>query len=215
MSAWLALVRLQLARLAELADLRAARLYAIGMALSFGLLAGFAPGDGGSLANHWLAEALTAASWAVAGLSTLGLGRDLERRDRDDGFGTLGHVRGFARAELASAQGTASALWVAAGVALPAWLVLGISVLVAQPAAGWALFWGAFVAGYAAALALALSLLARAARRLAPRDARVVVALLVLGPELLRLAGASALPTLPHAFGVALASAESFGKGLA
>lgn len=215
MSAWLTLVRLQVARLAELPDLRAARMYAFGLTLSFSLLAGLAPAAGPSFRNRLLEQALTAASWAVAGLCTLGLGRDLARRDRDEGFGALGHTRGFGERQLSIARAAAATLWLALAVALPTWLALGVLTLTGHAhALGWPLFWAAFSAAYALALAASLSGISWAARSLCPRDARLLIALFVLGPEFVRAAGATSLPTLPRAFAALLSAALAYGRTL-
>jgi VIT1/CCC1 family predicted Fe2+/Mn2+ transporter len=210
-AAALALFRLSNRRLAELGWMRAARLYSIGMALSFGALAVFSDADQRT-ARALVEQALVSASWLVAGLSMMSATRDLEARDVDDGISALAACRGLdanARARMRSAS---LGLRIAIGVALPAICV----VLIASPRAGlvWSVGASSFALAYASVLGALLATLSHFFARFLPNAARLALLGCVLGPELLRASAFPSLPSLPSAFGWAIEQGTQLGSTL-
>ena len=194
-------------RLSELAGMRMARVYAIGLLASFVLLIAVLPASTGpQVLGSVLARALGTASWIVAGLSALSAARDLRARDDTEGISTLAALRGHDARSLELSRWIATALRIAVGVGLPVLLLtlFGCLRLREPSSASWAPSWVAFVVGYSVVLGAALALLARSAAWLNPRRGRLLLALVVLLPELARLV-APATPSVPRAFAWALA----------
>jgi hypothetical protein len=197
--------------MAELFGMRAARLYAFGLAASFALLIALLPASAtASSIEKLLGRALISSSWLVAGLAALAAARDLERRDREEGVLALVAQRGHDLGTLELSRALAAAALIAARVALPAALLVVVGLLKLRDASAtlWALRWLAFTLVYAPALGLVLGGLARTASRLSPDRGRTVLALLILLPELARSVW-PALPSVPSAFAWALERATS------
>ena len=78
----------------------------------------------------------------------------------------------------------------------------------------WLGVWLAFIAVYSLALGATLSLLARACVRLLARDARLLLVVVTLGPELVRALGNGWFPSLPAACGSLLTLGEAWGRAV-
>lgn len=195
--------------------MRAARAYALGIALSFALLLSVVPSSARAfLAKYSLREALLGASWFVAGLSALAAARDFAtvRRRAYSSF-ALGY--GFAQREDLLARLLVVGLRIAAGVLVPVAVVVAVARLTAARSSAWCVAWLFAGSLYALALGAVLAGLALACSRISPRNARTLLLVVVLAPELLRYAGLSALPSLPAACSWAIGSAESLAHSLA
>ena len=192
--------------MAELFGVKSARLYAIGIGLTFAILLALAPRASTTwLVDQLLLQALTSASWIVAGLAALASARNLEQKDREEGVESLVEQRGHTAKALELSRVLAAAVLIAARVGLPllfliavGWMRLGDWSL-----AGWFFGWSGFVVIYAAALGLVLGVLARVAARISPERGRVVLVLLIALPELGRVLFPN-VPSVPSAFGWAL-----------
>lgn len=186
--------------------MRMARVYALGLLASFALLLVVLPASTGpQVLGSVLARALGTASWIVAGLSALSAARDLRARDEAEGISMLAALRGHDARSLELSRLLATALRIGVGVGLPVLLLTAFGCLkVREPSpASWAPSWIAFVLGYSVVLGSAVALLARAAAWLNPRRGRLLLALVVLLPELARLV-APTTPSVPRAFAWAL-----------
>lgn len=196
-------------RLAELLGARVSRLYGLGLAASFALMVVLLPGAAPVWAvSKLLVRELTSASWIVAGLAALSAARDLEQRDRDEGALALAAQRGHAPAALELSRVLATAGHIAFWVGVPALVlaVLGWFKVSDLTVWRWALAWIAFVVVYALALGLVLGVLARVAARASRQRGRTVLVVLILVPELVRVAW-PVVPSVPSAFAWALARA--------
>lgn len=193
--------------------MRLARMYAVGVAFSFALLALLVPAASVAAFNEPIADALRSASWVVAGLSALSAARDHEQRDDADGISTLAVLRGSTREQHAVARMVASTLRIALGVCAPGLLVLLVAATRAEgpELARWFTRWAAFILLYSLGLGATLSMLARASERLVAKQAWLVLLGVVFVPELLRTLGGVPLPSLPSACGSLIALAESWG----
>jgi hypothetical protein len=182
--------------------MRAARLYGIGIAVSYAIVLWMlpAPLDAGTVANV-LRNALSSASWAVAGFSALSLARDLTEREQSDGIAALIRLHGYDTRELQVSIVAAGAL------AIWIWVLLPFAALVAVSApmldgvskVSWTMAWLSFAVLYSAALALGASMLSRGCAELYPRHGRLVLVALVLMPHVLRLS-LPGFPSLPASF---------------
>jgi hypothetical protein len=193
--------------------MRLARAYAFGVAFSFALLAAASATAGRSSLSRFIADALSSASWVVAGLSALSAARDLERQDQADGFGPLMELRGASRRERALARTLASAGRITLFVCLPALAVLFVGALRTWEAGllQWLARWLVLIVVYAAGLGVTLSLLARGSALLAAPHARVLLLVFVFAPELLRTVAGWPIPSLPSACGSFLTLAREWG----
>jgi hypothetical protein len=205
------LYRLSNRRLAELGAMRAARLYSIGMAVSFGVLTLVSDAEADT-ARVFVEQALVSASWAVAGLSMFAATRDLEKRDAVDGITALVAARGHDFRARARMRSVSLAVRVAVGVSLPALCVVLLAS--GQNPTPWSVRFVAFVIAYAVLLGTMLAALYHLFARWAPRSLRVVVLASVLGPELLRLSMFPRLPSLPAAFAWIIEQSERLGGAL-
>lgn len=195
--------------MASLFGIKSARLYAIGIAFSFTILIAFTP-PSLSLLDELLLQALTSASWIVAGLAALSSARDLERKDREEGILALVLSRGHAANALELSRALAASLLIALRVGLPLLILVTIAwfKLADLERFRWFVSWSAFITVYALALGLVLGVLARVAARISPDRGRIVLVLLIALPELGRVLVPN-LPTVPSAFGWALDRARS------
>jgi hypothetical protein len=196
--------------------MRLARMYSLGVALSFALVTLLTPTSGRGPVNGWIADALRSASWVVAGLSALSAARELEPRDDADGFSALAALRGSAREHRYRARALAIALRIALGVCLPGLVVLGVGALRSLGPAllPWLALWLAFIVAYSLALGVALSLLARACARLLAQQARLLLVCVVFVPELVRAMGGIWFPSLPAACAWLLELGEAWGRAV-
>lgn len=211
-----ALVRLCEARLLELFGVRAARVYAYGVALSFAvlmLLAG--PSDRLQALQNLLFDALATLSWVVGGLVGLSAARDLEARDDDDGISALVRQRGHGARELEQARFIATTVRVARLIVVPGVLLalvaaLRIRTLAALP---WCAYLCAVPIAYGLLLGAGVGLLARGSARLLPSHGRALFALLAIVPELLRRTF-SEMPSVPAFYGFVLQQLTDLGARL-
>jgi hypothetical protein len=196
------LIRLSSRRLGEAFGMRAGRTYAIGIAVSYGLLLLLLPASTDTrTAGLVLSEALRAASWAVAGFGALSAARDLSGRDRTDGLLSLAQSSGYGKRDVVVSH------WAAGGMRITFWLFVPFALLalfaglrLSTPRAlAWACAWLSFALVYAPLLGVTASTLSRALARLFPGHGRSALLLLVLGPHLLRLS-MPGLPSLPAGF---------------
>ncbi len=193
--------------------MRMARAYAIGIAVSMSLVTLFALKAPSGL-DFWLRETLVSASWAVAGLSTWSVAAPLSRRDEQQGVFTLAALRGFTSQQVSWARNAATALRIAAGVAVPALAVAWFGSALTANGPRWLVLRTLSVLAYSAVLGGGLSLAAFSSAAIAGKGARVLLLSCVLVPELLRLTAWPALPTLPAACGWAISyitEARGFG----
>lgn len=206
------LVRLQLRRLAERPGMRAARVYSYGILLSFALIALVSrPGPAGL--TKLVSSALESASLMVAGLSAWACAADLSHEDRRDGYATLAGVHGVTGRALELWRSVGAILRTASAIATPAVGVIALGALTTG-ALGWALGLSLSALGYALVLASSLLGLARLTAFVAKEQGKLLLAVCVLTPELLRLAGA-AVPSFSSVFAGLLRQLEAFGSALA
>jgi ABC-type transport system involved in multi-copper enzyme maturation permease subunit len=210
------LARLCRRRLGELFGARAARAYGVGIATSYGLLLMLLPRTSEpSEFSAVLGDALSSASWAVAGLVSLSASRNLAGRDEADGVSALARCRGYDARELTLARFAAAAFVIAAWLFVPfAALSLLAGFRLAAPSVTWTAAWLAFLTLYAPLLALTMSGLSRLAARLYPNHGRSALAAFVLLPHLLHWAFPD-VPSLPAAFGWLLQRGTGFASSVA
>ena len=195
-----ALVRVSRRAQRELWGLRLARLYGIGIGISYAMLTFGLASDLKLTTSLW-ARCLTTASW-VAGLGALSLARDLAARDEAQGVTSLARLRGFGDQTLERARTLAGAMTLFSAVALPGLLVALATLLRFRTLPGTlsALSLALCTLPYAALLGGVLALLARLCSKLLPERGRWLLLALVLGPWLLARGTGSALPSIPGAF---------------
>lgn len=211
----LTLVRFSKRRIGELFGARAARLYGIGIAVSFAILIGILPRPvSPSTLEDLLVSALKSASWAVAGFSALSAARDLVGRDREDGVLSLLAQRGFDPRTLELSRALGAAFLIATWIAVPAALL----ALLAWAKLGepdhwpWVFAWIGFVVAYSVVLGIVAGGLARAVSLVTERG-RLALVGLVIAPELLRVVWPS-VPSIPGLFSWALERASEFDSML-
>lgn len=201
--------------MAELFGVRSARLYSIGIGLTFTILIALAPRPSTTwLIDRLVLQALLSASWVVAGLAALACARNLASKDREEGVLSLVEQRGHAAKSLEFSRALAAALLIAVRVGFPVLLVLSVGWFKAGDWAlfGWFFGWSGFVVIYALALGLTLGVLARVAAHISPERGRIVLVLLIFLPELGRVL-LPTLPTVPSVFGWALERARGSAEG--
>ncbi|MGC4091918.1 MAG: hypothetical protein QM756_29355 [Polyangiaceae bacterium] len=210
MSTSVALVRLQLRKLGERPGMRAARLYSLGIFLSFGLLVLLTREPGPNELTGLCVAALESASWVVAGLATWASAGPLAEEDQHDGLALLVGMHGVSPRRLAATRTFSAALRSTLSIAAPA---LGVALLGALKSGrlAWAGALAALSVAYALSLGVTLSLLARGLQQLFGGRARLALLLLLLGPELLRLAEPN-MPSASALFGDALENIAALGK---
>jgi hypothetical protein len=179
--------------------LRAAKLYAFGVFVSYAVAISVARGSGRSAAiQGFLHSALIALSWVVGALAALGTAHGLSEQPERDGLRALAVQRGFSSPAILRARTLAGALRIARLIAVPALALVGVAVARGQ-ALAWALATLPAVLAYAAGLGLCLAALAHFSSQLSPRHARGLLVALVLGPLLISQAY-SAVPSVPGLF---------------
>lgn len=180
--------------------MRAARLYAYSVGISYAVLLLLVGGGHRTAAMHELVRAaLVSLSWAVGALGALGAARTLAEQPSRAALEALALQRGIAPSAFPRAQVLAAALRIARLVAVPA-LVL-VAVAAARGAnLRWAASMAAALALYATVLGACLGLLAAFAAELSPRRPRALLAALVLVP-LFAAQAYPAIPSLPGFFG--------------
>jgi hypothetical protein len=194
--------------------MRAARAYAVGIALSMVLFVALVPGQNRDLvASRSIREGLVSASWIVAGLSALAAARDFgaPRRYLHAAFT---FARGVSVQDELRARLLATALRIALGVFFPSLAIVTVSWLTGAVGFAWGGVWLACGLVYALALGGLLSLLAVGCSRVTLQNARGLLLVVVVVPELLRQAGLRALPTLPAACAWAIEQAATLSKAI-
>lgn len=179
--------------------LRAAKLYAIGVFVSYAIAISLTRGsERASTIHGFVRAALVSLSWVVGALAALGSAQALAQQSEREALSALALQRGFSEKALLRARTAAATVRVTRLVGVPAVLLVLVGV-----ARGGTLRWALSVAPavlvYASALGLALALLAHFSAELSPRHPRALLALLVLGPVLISLAY-PAVPSLPGLF---------------
>jgi hypothetical protein len=198
----------------KLYELRAARLYALGVFSTYALLLVLVRGDEqrAALANltH---DGISALTFVVGGLSALGAARGFSRVAEWLPFDALASQRGYSALDLRRARLLASAYRCALLVGAPA---LGL-VVVAWACGnrfGWALATGCALGVYVLVLGGSFSLLGWLAARWSQRHARACLLLLALGTAVVAL-GFPSLPSLPGALSWLLARIAALGEHFA
>jgi hypothetical protein len=193
--------------------LRAAKLYAFGVFVSYAIAISLTRGSERASAIHgFIQAALASLSWVVGALAALGSAQALAEQSEREALSALALQRGFTKSALLRARSAAATVRVTRLVGVPALLL----VLVGIARGGtlpWALSVAPAVVVYAGALGLALALLAHVSAELSPRHPRALLALLVLGPALISLAY-PAIPSLPGVFSKLLSRLLSAGAEL-
>jgi hypothetical protein len=193
--------------------LRAARVYAFGVFVTYALAISFEHGsDRRAALQGFLRAALVWLSWVVGALAALGMARALAKQTDRDALSALARQRGFSQHAILRARTLVGALRVARLIGIPALLLVAVALARGQSFA-WALVTAPAVVLYAVALGLGLALLAQLSAELSPRHPRALLAALVLAPMLLS-AAYPALPTVSRAFAALLDSLLSSGAAL-
>ncbi|MEO8903362.1 MAG: hypothetical protein ABI627_17720 [Polyangiaceae bacterium] len=193
--------------------LRAARLYAFGVFLTYAIAISLAKGAGQAAVIHgFVRAALVALSWVVGALATLGATQALAEHAEYDSLAALAVQRGHSGAALLRARTLAAAQRIARLVALPA-LLLVVVGLMRGAALPWACAVAPAVLVYACVLGLTLAVLAHFAAELAPTHPRALLLALVLGPLLFSQVF-PAVPSFPQFFSWLLARLLDAGAAL-
>jgi hypothetical protein len=193
--------------------LRAAKLYAFGVFISYAIAISLTRGSERAASIHgFIQAALASLSWVVGALAALGSAQALAEQPERDALSALARQRGLPKSALLRARTAAATVRVTRLVGVPALLLLLVGV--ARGATlRWALAMAPAVFVYAAALGLTLALLAHLSAELSPRHPRALLALLVFGPLLISLAY-PAVPSLPRLFSGLLSRLLSPGAQL-
>jgi len=180
-------------------ELRAARLYAFGVFLSYALAITFAGSNNrAERIQSDIRAALALLSWVVGALAALGATRSLAEQTERVALTGLALQRGFSERAVLRARTLATAERIARLIGLPALLLVAVGV--ARGATlRWALVTTPAVLVYASALGLSLAVLCQLSAELTPRHPRALLSALVLCPLLLSQAF-SAIPSLPGVF---------------
>jgi hypothetical protein len=188
-------------RLRERFGMKTARLYAFGLAVSYGVFALLASGAGARAARELVVRELVAASWVVAGLAALSLSTNLARLDAEQGVDGLLAQRGTSREELGLARWFVGARRIALLVGLSALAVCAAAALRVRSVGDAVSLVAMAIAAvfYAIVLGATVSALARAAATLAPTRGRSLFVALILVPHAARALWPE-LPSVPAAF---------------
>ncbi|MEO7033036.1 MAG: hypothetical protein ABI548_04285 [Polyangiaceae bacterium] len=193
--------------------LRAARLYAFGVFLTYAIAIALAKGAGQAAVIHrFVRAALVALSWVVGALATLGATQALAQQTERDSLAALAVQRGHSGAALLRARTLAAAQRIARLLAVPA-LLLVVVGLMRGAALPWAYAVAPAVLVYASALGLTLAVLAQFAAELAPTHPRALLLALVLGPLLISQVFPS-VPSFPQLFSWLLTRLLNAGAAL-
>ena len=177
--------------------LRAARLYAFGVFMSYAIAIALAKGGEQARVMHgFVRAALIALSWVVGALATLGATQALAQQAERDSLAALAMQRGYSDSALLRARTLAAAQRIARLVGVPA-LLLVVVALLRGATLPWACAVAPAVLVYACALGLTLAVLAQFTAELAPTHPRALLLALVLGP-LLFAQVFPAVPSLPQ-----------------
>ncbi len=184
----------------ELWGLKLARLYGIGIGVSYAMLTFASAPTALSISKLWVG-CVTTASW-VAGVGALSLATDLAGRDDAQGVSQLAALRGYGRQQLERARTIAGAVRLSGAVTIPAAITLAAALLRFRTlsGAGAAIGLACITLPYAALLGGSLSLLARASNGWLPGRGRWLFLGLTLGPWLLAKGTGLPLPSVPGAF---------------
>ncbi len=193
--------------------LRAARLYAFGVFVSYAIAIALAKGtEQGQAIHGFVKAALIALSWVVGALATLGATQALAQHTERDALAALAIQRGYVASALLRARTLAAAQRIARLVGVPALLLVVVGLL-----RGATLPWACAVAPtvlvYACTLGLTLAVLAQFAAELAPAHSRALLLALVLGPLLISQVFPS-IPSFPQLFSALLTRLLAAGAAL-
>lgn len=200
-------------RLCDALSVKTARLYGIGVLVSYLIALAVLRAELSAL--ELTRRALATLSWIAGGLVAFGATRDLDRLDEETGVTDLVRLRGFDARTLELARTAAIALRLLRVVGLPGVIFSVASLAVAgSPAAALSgLARSVGVGFYALCFAAGVALLCRAAVLLAPSRGRLVLLALVFGPQL----GAvlvPGLPNVPHLYARLLDLCLGLGPGV-
>jgi hypothetical protein len=181
-------------RLCDALSVKTARLYGIGVLVSY--LIALAVVRDGIAPEELTRRTLATLSWIAGGLVAFGAARDLDRLDRESGVTALIGLRGFDAGTLELARSAAIALRVVRVVGVPG-IVFSVATLAVASSAS-AVFGGLLrtlgVALYAVCFGLGVALLSRISVLAAPNRGRLFLIALVCLPHLARVL----VPSLPR-----------------
>jgi len=193
--------------------LRAAQLYAFGVLVAYAALMLLMNGEQRRAElSSVLYAALASLSWVVGALAAFGTARNLTRSPDRAGLVALARSRGFSARDMLRARVLAASLRVARLIAIPALLLLALTLVRGQTAS-FVLLRAPGIVLYAALLGMCLAILAEISAELAPRHTRALLAALVLGPVLFAQVYAW-VPSLPATFASLLDRLFTSGGGL-
>ncbi len=193
--------------------LRAARLYAFGVFVSYGIAIALTKGAEQARVIHgFVRAALIALSWVVGALATLGATQALAQRTERDALAALAVQRGHGASSLLRARTLAAAQRIARLVGVPALLLIAVG-LVRGATLPWACAVAPAVLVYACILGLTLAVLAQLSAELAPAHPRALLLALVLGPLLISQVFPS-IPCFPQLFSALLARLLAAGAAV-
>lgn len=208
-----ALRALSEARQSFLFGMRAARVIGFMIAAGGLILLFVVSGTRGRDALHVVVvRTLAWLSWSVGSIAALSATRDFAALDERDGIAALALERGYSERELGAARTAASVRVITGLLAVPA-LAVSMGALALSSSTGLLVprvLLALGVLGYVAALGLALGIVARWSAAASPTHARVLLAVIVLGPELARAAWPH-VPSLPAGFAWLLERLVSVG----
>ncbi|HEY4160201.1 MAG TPA: hypothetical protein VGM29_18940 [Polyangiaceae bacterium] len=194
----------------KLFELKSARLYALGVLLSYVFLLVLLRGrDHADVLADLTYDALAALSCIVGTLSALGAARNFARVAEWRAFGALAAQRGHSPRDVALARLLASAYRSGLLVGAPALGIVFVAFSCGKSFA-WALATSVALVLYVLGMSGALALLARLAAWLSPRHARASLLLLGLCPLVIAL-GFPGMPSVPSVFFWALARIAALG----
>ena len=202
-SRFLTLIAIENDRLGARFGMQAATWLGILVALGYAVVLLLLP-DAGAAATV-VARALFWLSWLVAGAAALSAASEFAAVGTDDGFAALLAQRGVTASALRPARLVAAALRIGRAIGLPAVALAILGGALARSSSGLLAMavLTAWVSGYSLLLAGTLAVLARWSALLHPRRARLLLAALILVPELLR-GTYSGVPSIPAFFGALL-----------
>jgi hypothetical protein len=192
-------------RLRERLGMRTARLYAFGLAVTYGVLAALTAGAGARAAREVVMRELVTASWVLAGLASLSLATNLARLDAEQGVTGLLAQRGTSREELGLARWFVGARRIAVLMGASTVAVCAAAALRVRSLSDGLSLLALAVASvlYALVLGASSSALARAAATLAPSNGRAFFVALILVPHAARSLWPD-LPSVPAVFSALL-----------
>jgi hypothetical protein len=200
-------------RLCDALSVKTARLYGIGVLVSY--LIALAVIRDGMTPEELTRRALATLSWIAGGLVAFGAARDLDRLDRESGVTSLIGLRGFDARTLELARSLSIALRVVRVVGLPGVVfsvaTLGVASSASAVVCGLMRTFGVVL--YALCFGLGIALLCRISVLAARTRGRLFLLALVCLPHLGR-ALVPGLPSVPHLYSELLGLCLGLGSGM-